>query len=177
MTVPASVAAPRRAPTLVLVALAATLALAALGWWGWQRWGGTPAREGDATAAAGGDQDGVAILLDLAGKAVAEKRLVAPAGSNAYEFYLSVLELDPQNAAARQALQQLFPAATAEVERSINALQLDEAARELRLLRDYDATDFTLALLGGKLDAQRQIVIREDEARAARMQAPAAAGQ
>jgi protein TonB len=66
-----------------------------------------------------------------------------------------------------------LPEASAEVERSINALQLDEAARELRLLRDYDSNNFTLALLGGKLDAQRQIVIREDEARAARMQTAA----
>lgn len=117
--------------------------------------------------------EGLAILLDLAAKAMAEHRLVAPAGSNACEFYLSVRELDPDNTTAREGLRRLFPAATAEVERSINALQLDEAARELRLLRDVDGTDFTLALLGGKLDAQRQIVIREDEARAARIRAAA----
>ncbi|MGN6740321.1 hypothetical protein [Dyella sp.] len=128
-------------------------------------------------ASAGGDQDGVSILLNLADQALAEHRLVAPAGANAYEFYLSVLELDPANAAARQHLGEQMPDAMAAVEQAINARQLDEAERELRLLREADSSNFTLSLLAGKLDAQRMIVVREDEARAAAIRAKAEAAE
>lgn len=124
-----------------------------------------------ASSAAGADDNGVGILLDLAKTAVAEKRLVAPAGSNAYEFYLSVLQLDPQNKSALDALHETFPTASADVERAINDNSLDEAQRELSLLREFDSTNYILSLLGGKLDAQRQIQTRQDEARAAAMQA------
>lgn len=128
-------------------------------------------------ASAGGDQDGVSILLNLADQALAEHRLVAPAGANAYEFYLSVLELDPSNAVARQHLGEQMPDAMAAVEQAINARQLDEAERELRLLREADSSNFTLSLLAGKLDAQRMIVVREDEARAAAIRAKAEAAE
>jgi protein TonB len=132
---------------------------------------------GSATAAADGqtsgakDDGGVSILLDLAKTAVTEKRLVAPEGSNAYEFYLSVLQLDPSNKTALDDLHESFPAASAEVERAINDNALDDAQRELSLLREFDSTNYILSLLGGKLDAQRQIVIRQDEAKAAIIQA------
>lgn len=126
-------------------------------------------------ASQAGDQDGVSILLNLADQALAEHRLVAPAGANAYEFYLSVLALDPANAVARQHLGERMPDAMAAVEQAINARQLDEAERELRLLREVDRDNFTLSLLAGKLDAQRMIVVREDEARAAEIRAKAEA--
>lgn len=128
-----------------------------------------------AAAADGGDQDGVSILLGLASTALQEKHLLAPEGANAYEFYLSVLQLDPANATAHQHLDDTFPQAMDEVEQSINARALDEAARELRLLREVDANNYTLSLLAGKLDAQRMIVVREDEARAEQMRANASA--
>jgi protein TonB len=57
------------------------------------------------------------------------------------------------------------------VERLINPVDLDEAQRELSLLREYDATNYTLALLGGKLSAQRMLVTRQHEAQAAIIQA------
>lgn len=126
-------------------------------------------------ASQAGDQDGVGILLKLADQALAEHRLVAPAGANAYEFYLSVLALDPANAVARQHLGERMPDAMGAVEQAINARQLDEAERELRLLREVDRDNFTLSLLAGKLDAQRMIVVREDEARAAEIRAKAEA--
>ena len=124
-----------------------------------------------ASSVTGKDDNGVGILLDLAKTAVSEKRLVAPAGSNAYEFYLSVLQLDPQNKVAQDALHDTFPSASADVERSINDNSLDEAQRELSLLREFDSTNYILSLLGGKLDAQRQIQIHQDEAHAAIIQA------
>jgi protein TonB len=131
---------------------------------------GSTAASTDGHASGANDDSGVGILLDLAKTAVGEKRLVAPAGSNAYEFYLSVLQLDPSNKAALEELHDSFPTASAEVERAINNNDLDEAQRELSLLREFDSTNYILSLLGGKLDAQRQIMVRQDEARAAVIQ-------
>jgi periplasmic protein TonB len=128
-------------------------------------------RSAAAADAAGGDANGVNILLGLADSAMHDGRLVAPAGSNVYEFYASVLQLDPQNQVAQDNLKKSFVPACNEVERMINPTDLDEAQRELSLLRDYDPTNYTLALLGGKLSAQRTLLTRQHEAEAARIQA------
>jgi protein TonB len=161
------------APRQRALAAAIVVALALVGAAFWSLHG---AKGGSATVSMDGqtsaakDDGGVGILLDLAKTAVGENRLVAPAGSNAYEFYLSVLQLDPSNKAALNELHDSFPTASADVERAINNNELDEAQRELSLLREFDSTNYILSLLGGKLDAQRQIVIRQDEARAAVIQ-------
>jgi periplasmic protein TonB len=117
------------------------------------------------------DANGVNILLGLADSAMHDGRLVAPEGSNAYEFYFSVLQLEPHNEVALENLKKAFVPACNEVERLINPTDLDEAQRELSLLREYDATNYTLALLGGKLSAQRMLVTRQHEAQAALIQA------
>jgi protein TonB len=149
--------APNRRVLVVASLVAALAVVGGVVWW-------LHASKASTSAAAGSqasdskDDNGVSILLDLAQTAVKEKRLVAPAGSNAYEFYES------------------FPAASADVERAINDNSLDEAQRELSLLREFDSTNYILSLLGGKLDAQRQIQIRQDEARAAVIQAQQSAG-
>ena len=117
-------------------------------------------------------QSGTDILLGLADTAIKERRLVAPQGSNAYEFYLSVLQLDPSNRVAQENLRKLLPPASDVVERAINDDQLDEAQRELSLLREFDSTNYTLSLLGGKLDAHRQLQVRKDEARALQQVTP-----
>ncbi|OOG62507.1 energy transducer TonB [Rhodanobacter sp. B04] len=122
-------------------------------------------------ATSGGDaQSGSQILLGLARDAMHDGRLVAPAGSNAYEFYLSVLQLEPHNRTAQEALRESFPRASEEIERTINHNDLDEARREIDLLREFDSNNFTLALLGGKLSAARNIETRQHEAEAARIQ-------
>ncbi|RAO74479.1 hypothetical protein [Dyella jiangningensis] len=160
---------------LVVASLVAAIAVVGGVFW-WLHGGKATASAAVGSQADSKDDSGVSILLDLAQTAVKEKRLVAPAGSNAYEFYLSVLQLDPQNKAAQEQLHESFPAASADVERSINDNSLDEAQRELSLLREFDSTNYILSLLGGKLDAQRQIQIRQDEARAAVIQAQQSAG-
>jgi protein TonB len=121
-------------------------------------------------------QSGTDILLGLARDAMRDGRLVAPAGSNAYEFYLSVLQLEPENRSAREALRESFPRAAAEIEHAINQKQLEEARREIDLLREFDRDNFTLALLGGKLSAARNIVTKQHEAEAARIRQTTAAG-
>ena len=159
-----------------LIWISGALAVAVLGAIGWYVTGhtgtGSSASTGSAPASASSaDDSGTGILLGLADTAIKDKHLVAPAGSNAYEFYLSVLQLDAQNKTAQQNMHDLFGSASEEVERSINNNDLDEAQRELGLLREFDSTNYTLSLLGGKLDAARQVMIKQDEARAAAIQA------
>jgi len=124
-----------------------------------------------ATADAPADdaQSGTGILLGLARDAMRDGRLVAPAGSNACEFYLSVLQLEPHNPTAQQALRESFPRAAVEIEHTINTNDLDEARREIDLLREFDSNNFTLALLGGKLSAARHVVTKQHEAEAERI--------
>lgn len=132
---------------------------------------------GSADASADDAQSGSGILLGLARDAVHDGRLLAPAGSNAWEFYLSVLQLEPQNRVAQEALRESFPRAADEIERTINRRELEEARREIDLLREFDRDNFTLALLGGKLSAARNIVMKQHEAEAERIrQANAARG-
>jgi periplasmic protein TonB len=69
-----------------------------------------------------------------------------------------------------------FKPACDAVESTINSGNLDEAQRELSLLRMYDPHNYKLALLGGVLDAQRVIERHQHEAEAARIQAQQAAG-
>jgi protein TonB len=114
-------------------------------------------------------QSGRAILLGLARDAMRDGRLVAPAGSNAFEFYFSVLQLDPHNRTAHEALRESFGRASEEIERTINRNELDEARREIDLLREFDSNNFTLSLLGGKLSAARNILTRQHEAEAERI--------
>jgi len=120
---------------------------------------------------------GEAILLKLAAGALKERHLVAPVGSNVYEFYSSVLQLDPHNAVAQQAMRDVFKPSCDIVERTIDLGDLDEAQRELNLLHLYAPDDYTLLLLAGKLGAQRAVQSRRHEQEAARIQARLAAQQ
>jgi protein TonB len=128
-----------------------------------------PSSAGAADAPADDAQSGSGILLGLAREAMRDGRLLAPAGSNAFEFYLSVLQLEPANRTANEALRESFPLASEEIERTINRRELDEARREIDLLREFDRDNFTLALLGGKLSAARNIERRQHEAEAERI--------
>lgn len=157
---------------LLFVALAAVLAIAGGGFW--YAHASTDAKSsGGHTANDGSD---VGILLGLADTAYHDKHLVAPVGSNVYEFYFSVLQLDPNNAIAQQRMRDSFKSACDVVESTVNTGDLDEAQRELLLLRMYDPHNYKLALLGSVLDAQRVIERHQHEAEAARIQAQQASG-
>jgi protein TonB len=161
-------AVPRRAIITVAIAVAAVAGTAAFV--AQQRSHATAETSlADLTPAAsthGGDPSGVDILLGLARDATREGRLIAPQGNNAYEYCLSVLQLEASNATAQDALRETLPFASQEIERQINRRQLEDARREIALLRDYDPTNYTLIILGAKLDAQQQVVTAEDEAKA-----------
>jgi protein TonB len=160
-----SFAANRRG--LLFVALAAALVLIGGGlWYAHASIHGKPTTEGHTA----NDGSEVGVMLDLADNAYKEKHLVAPIGSNVYEFYFSVLQLDPNNAIAQRRLRDAFKPACDVVENTVNNGDLDEAQRELSLLRQYDPHNYKLALLGSVLDAQRVIERRKHEAEAARIQ-------
>ena len=113
-------------------------------------------------------------LLKEAGTAFREKRYVAPAGNNAYEYYERVLDKEPNNQIAKDALREMFPFATPIVETDINANSLDEATREIDLLAKADPSNYTLTILRGKLDAKKKQAEKE-QAQAAAAAAAAAA--
>jgi len=113
-------------------------------------------------------------LTKEAGTAFREGRYVAPAGNNALEYYLRVLEKDPNNQSARDALREMFPFATPVVEQNINVGNVDEALREIDMLAKADPSNYTLTILRSKLDAKRKQVETEQKQQAAAATAAAA---
>jgi protein TonB len=106
-------------------------------------------------------------LIKEAGTAFREGRYVAPAGNNALEYYLRVLEKDPNNQTAKDALREMFPFATPVVEQNINVGNVDEALREIDMLAKADPSNYTLTILRSKLDAKKKQVETEQKQQAA----------
>ncbi len=102
-------------------------------------------------------------LLAEAAKAVKDERLLAPAGNNAFDFYLKVLERQPNNPVAREALRETFPFGANEAEQDINNRNFAEAQREIDLLAKADPDNYTLTILRSKLDAQRKTASQEQQ--------------
>jgi periplasmic protein TonB len=129
-------------------------------------------RPGAGTAAGDGSaSDSLASLsvdqlFKHAQSALNEQRLVAPAGNNAFEFYLQVLERDPKNSTAKDALREIYTFAQSSVEQQISERRIADADRSLALLTKADAGNYTLTILRGKLEVQRKAVDRETQQRA-----------
>ena len=102
-------------------------------------------------------------LLAEARKAMNEQRYLAPAGNNAFEFYLKALEREPGNPVATDALRETFPFAATTAEQAINARNFNEAQREIDLLAKADPANYTLTILRSKLDAQRKLLDQEQQ--------------
>jgi periplasmic protein TonB len=113
-------------------------------------------------------------LIKEAGTAMRESRLISPAGNNAVEFYLKVLEKDPNNNTAKDALREMFPIVTPVIEQNINAGQVDESLREIDTLAKADPSNYTLTILRSKLDAKKKQVDNEQKTAAAAAAAAAA---
>ncbi|HEX7341218.1 MAG TPA: energy transducer TonB [Rhodanobacteraceae bacterium] len=103
-------------------------------------------------------------LLAEANKAIKDQRLLAPAGNNAFEFYLKVLQRQPNNAAAKEALRETFPIAANAAEQVINQGDFTEAQREIGLLAQAAPDNYTLTILRAKLDAQRKVQAQQQQA-------------
>ncbi|HEV7778518.1 MAG TPA: energy transducer TonB [Luteibacter sp.] len=102
-------------------------------------------------------------LLTEARTAMNEQRLLAPAGNNAFEFYLKALEKQPGNTVAADALRETFPFGATSAEQEINQRDFNEAQREIDLLAKADPENYTLTILRSKLDAQRKTLDREQQ--------------
>jgi len=113
-------------------------------------------------------------LLKEASAAFREQRFVAPPGNNALEYYLKLLEKQPNNQTAKDALREMFPFATGAVETTINAGGLDEATRVINLLSKADPSNYTLTILRSKLDAKKKQVDRDQAVATAAATAAAA---
>ena len=114
-------------------------------------------------------------LLKEASAAFREQRYVAPPGNNALEYYLRVLEKEPNNPSARDALREGFSLFTGPAEQDINAGSLDEANRVIDLLTKVDPNNFTLNILRSKLDAKKKQVDHDQQVAAAAAARAAAA--
>ena len=99
---------------------------------------------------------GVKELLAAGNTAINQQKLVAPKGDNAFEYYEKALEKDPKNQAAQDALREQFPFGANVVEQSIAQGNFDEAQREIALLSKADPGNYTLKILGSKLDAAQK---------------------
>jgi protein TonB len=102
-------------------------------------------------------------LLAEARKSMNEQRMLAPAGNNAFEFYLKALEKQPGNQVAADALRETFPFGATTAEQAINQRDFNEAQREIDLLAKADPENYTLTILRSKLDAQRKLLDREQQ--------------
>jgi protein TonB len=102
-------------------------------------------------------------LLEEARRAINEQRYLAPAGNNAFEFYLRVLAKQPGNQVAADALRETFPYAATSAEQVINARDFNESERQIDLLAKADPANFTLTILRSKLDAQRKLLDKQQQ--------------
>ncbi len=116
-------------------------------------------------------------LVDEARTAMGQQRYLAPEGNNAFEFYLRVLEKDPGNKVASDALRETFPFAANQAEQAINAREFGEAQRQIGLLAKADPTNFTLTILRSKLDAQRKTLDEQQQQALEEQKAAALAAQ
>jgi periplasmic protein TonB len=125
----------------------------------------TPVKLGQQAAAPPVNVEAMSLndLLSEARKAMNQQRVVAPAGNNAFEFYLKVLQKQPGNQVASDALRETFPFAASNVEQTINQRDFSEAQRELDLLTKVDPANYTLTILRSKLDAQRKTLDQEQQ--------------
>ena len=100
-------------------------------------------------------------LLRHARQAMADQRLLAPAGNNAFELYLAVLKREPANRAAQDALREIFPFAARAAEQTIDEGNDAEAQRQIALLAKADPQNYTLTLLQSKLQAHRDAAAQQ----------------
>lgn len=174
-------------PKIILGLLLVTIAAGAA-WWFLIRGAdpGVPAGAAATPAAPITEADIVAVspaveelsvdqLYREARKALAEQRMVMPAGNNALEYYLAILEKEPKNSGAAEALRELFPFASGTAEQEITLGNLDEATRIITQLAKADPSNYTLTILRSKLEAKRKIVDRDLATQAAATAAAAAA--
>ena len=117
-------------------------------------------------------------LTKRADAAVDAQQLFAPQGANAFELYLKVVEVNPENTFAKNAISDLFPYAVMHVEQRLAANDTAEAARVLALMEKANDKAPAMPRLRTALQAATDRAARqaaEEEARLAREAEAAAA--
>jgi periplasmic protein TonB len=139
----------------------------------------TPTLAVDTTAAAdSAEADSIESLLAQARAAHEKNQFVDPEGTNEVELYLRVLEKDPDNRIAQEALLEVIPFATDQAESYIRQGNVPQAERTLGLLRKADPNSVVLISLAGKIEQmQRLQTDREAEIIAQQQQAALLAQQ
>ncbi len=98
----------------------------------------------------------VAQLLEAANTAMREQRLIQPIGNNAIEYYLKVLEAEPDNRQAQLAILELMPLAQGVAEKMIDDTRLDEAQAAVGLLKRAQPTSVVVTNLEQRIVIQRR---------------------
>lgn len=134
-----------------------------------------PAAPDPSTAAPTAPQT-VPELLDAARAALRDQRYVSPPGNNSIEYYLKVLELEPENRDAQVAVLDLMPQAQGSAEQMIEGGRLEEAQAAVALLKRAQPTSVVVTSLEQRIVTQRRAdeqrrVAEEEAARLAERQA------
>jgi len=95
-------------------------------------------------------------LLAAASTAMREQRMVQPVGDNAIEYYLRVLDAEPENRQAQLAILELMPMAQGVTEQLIDGGRLDEAQVAVVLLKRASPTSVIVTSLEQRIVAQRR---------------------
>lgn len=114
-------------------------------------------------------------LLVRADAAEKEKQLFVPEGESAFEMYLRVVEQEPENVRARNALSDLFPYAVLYVEQRTAAADLGESERVLDLMQRADEKAPALPRLERSVAQLRERVANDAQRAAAAAAAATAA--
>ncbi len=122
----------RRKGLALGLGLLAAAVVAGASFWGYLDLAALPGGAVAPESSGQGQGDDIAALLAQAQSDFAALRLTAPAGSNALEKYRKVLELAPDNAAARQGLQGIADRFVGMAQQALAAGDLDQAAEHLR---------------------------------------------
>ena len=138
---------------------------------------GSAASTGAATPAAAAtpalDSLSVDQLYKEARAALNEQRMVSPVGNNALEYYIKILEKQPSDSGARDAIREMFSTFASSAESAISARNFDEGKRIMDLLAKADPNNYTLTILKSKLDAQQKLAEREQAQAQAKAEAEA----
>lgn len=118
-------------------------------------------------------------LLESARTAMREQRLIQPVGNNAIEFYLKVLDAEPDNRHAQLAILELMPLAQGVAEKMIEDSRLEEAQAAVGLLKRAQPTSVVVTNLEQRIVIQRRaeeqrLRSEEEAAQLAERQAQAA---
>lgn len=126
-------------------------------------------------ATEGASRGNIDALLSQARSAMAESRMVSPANNNAYQYYLAVLEQEPTNVSAREALNDLYGIAVSSADQSVAAGDFEDAERLAGMLAVSNPNSFTVVNLRQRIERAREAVTAAELAAQQRQQAQQAA--